>query len=256
MKHYLLPIILGSYATFYAPMTLATSAGTDEINIETPMIARGVLVPNQTADIAAGMSGKLLSAPYKAGRYVKAGQAIARFDCARQEADLEVREQAHQTLALKYNNQNELLSMGAAGELDVQIAKSERDQISAEIRAIKVALKDCVVTAPFAGYVATRHVSAHETPQIGQPLYSLIRAGTAEMSVIAPSHWVRWMKVGTQFEFKVDETGETFTAKIERLSPSVDPVSQTIEVTARPAKSIKAKPGMSGIASFSAPPKS
>ena len=214
--------------------------------------ARGVLIAGQSADIAAGMTGRLISAPWKPGQYVKTDAVLAEFDCDRGRAELDARRTAHKTLSLKHDNQAELFEFGAAGALDVSIAKSERDQVAAETRALEISLKDCIIRAPFPAYVTARHVDAYETPQAGQPLYSLNRAGTTEISVIAPSDWAAWAKPGQRFSFRVDETGETIPAKVLRLSAVVDPVSQTIELTARPSAKFKARPGMSGVAVFEA----
>lgn len=213
--------------------------------------ARGVIRPGQTAEIAAGMSGRLTSAPYSAGRYFKKGATLAAFDCTRQEAELSALTQAHATLSLKHDNTAQLHAAGAAGALELSIAKSEAAQAAAERDVIKARLKDCTVYAPFAGYVVTRHVRAHETPALNAPLYSILRAGSLELSVIAPSSWTAWATSGTTFDFHVDETGERLSAKILRLGASVDPVSQTIEITARPTSAVgRTKPGMSGVAQF------
>jgi len=212
--------------------------------------ARGVLRAGQTAEIAAGMTGRLLKAGYKPGQYFKSGTLLARFDCTRQQAELNAQQQAHQTFTVKHENAAELFSLGAAGELDVTIAKSEMQQAAAERDALKARLKDCSIYAPYAGYVTARHVSAFETPQAGQPLYSIQRAGSLELSVITPSKWMRWMKKGQSFNFTVDETGESFKAKIIRTGAAVDPVSQTIEITAKPVGKTKVLAGMSGVADF------
>lgn len=215
---------------------------------------RGVLQAGQTAEIAAGMTGKLLKANYKPGQFFKAGALLARFDCTRQEAELLALEQAHKTLAAKHENISELFNLGAAGELDVTIARSEMQQASAERDAVKARLKDCSIYAPYAGHVTERHVSAFETPQVGQALYSIQRYNTLELSIIAPSKWMRWIKVGQKLNFTVDETGETFKAKIIRTGVSVDPVSQTVELTAKPTQKTKSLAGMSGIADFGTQP--
>ena len=212
--------------------------------------ARGVLIAGQSADIAAGMTGRLTSAPYKSGQYIGRGVTLAEFDCNRQQAELKSKRAAHATQSLKHDNQAELLKMGAAGALDVSIARSERDQIAAEVSVLEIAMKDCSVFAPFPGFITARHIDAHETAQAGQPLYSINRAGTTEVSVIAPSNWAGWVKKGAKFTFKVDETGESIAAKVQRLSAVVDPVSQTIEITARLNGKHKGRPGMSGIAIF------
>lgn len=216
--------------------------------------ARGVLRPGQTAEIASAMSGRLTAAGYSSGQYFKRGAVLARFDCTRQKAELSALTRAHETLSLKHDNIAQLEAAGAAGALELSIAASEAAQASAEIEVSQARMKDCVVSAPFNGYVVTRHVRAFDTPAMNAPLYSILRAGSVEISVIAPSRWTRWAKAGQRFEFHVDETGDSFSAKIVRLGATVDPVSQTIEITARPTTKIgRAKPGMSGIAKFDAP---
>ena len=252
-------MIRGLVFSISATAALFTSANAAEVDLDfkdaaSPLEARGVLRSGQRAEIAAGMAGRLLKAGYKPGQSFKAGALLAQFDCSRQEAELAALMQAHKTLAAKHANSSELFNLGAAGELDVTIARSEMQQAAAERDAVKARLKDCAVYAPYAGFVTARHVSAFETPQAGQPLYSIERSGTLEISTIAPSKWMRWMKAGKTFVFSVDETGETFNAKILRLGAAVDPVSQTIEVTAKPTERTKALSGMSGLASFGPAP--
>ena len=136
---------------------------TSENLIETHQ-TRGVLQAGQTAEIAAGMTGRLLKAGYKPGQYFKSGALLARFDCTRQKAELLALEQAHKTLMAKHENTSELFALGAAGELDVTIARSEMQQAMAERDAIDARLKDCSIYAPYSGHVTARHVSAFETP--------------------------------------------------------------------------------------------
>ena len=242
-------IVLSSSTSSLALETTGALIETTEITAEI-ISARGVLVAGQSADIAAGMTGRLTSAPYKSGQYIGRGVTLAEFDCNRQQAELKSKRAAHATQSLKHDNQAELLQMGAAGALDVSIARSERDQIAAEVSVLEIAMKDCTVSAPFPGFITARHIDAHETAQAGQPLYSINRAGTTEVSVIAPSNWAGWVKQGAKFTFKVDETGESISAKIQRLSAVVDPVSQTIEITASLSGKHKGRPGMSGVAIF------
>jgi len=247
------PIIFGLAILTLTAQAYSADFDTPHTDMSDTRQARGVLRAGQTAEIAAGMSGRLLRAGYKPGQYFKSGSLLAKFDCTRQEAELAALVQAHQTLTVKHENSTELFNLGAAGELDVTIAKSEMHQAAAERDAIKARLKDCIVYAPYAGYVTVRHVSAFETPQAGQPLYSIQRAGSLEISIITPSKWMRWMKTGQSFDFTVDETGEAFVAKVIRTGASVDPVSQTIEITAKPIGKTKALAGMSGVADFGTP---
>ena len=213
-------------------------------------IARGVLRAKQTAEISAGMSGQLLEVPYKSGQFFKSGTRLAKFDCALEEAELAALLQKYETHRLKHENTSELFNYGAAGKLDVELAKSEMQQALAEANTIKAQLKYCAVYAPFSGYVTAQHRSAFETSQRGEPLYSLEKAGALELSIIVPSNWVKWLKTGHMLEFSIEETGEIIPAKIMRLGATIDPVSQTLEIIANPKASPSALSGMSGHARF------
>lgn len=252
LKSFRAALLLSFISSPVIAADLAAGVPTDN-SIET-LQTRGVLQAGQTAEIAAGMTGRLLRANYKPGQFFKSGALLARFDCTRQEAELLALEQARNTLEAKHENISELFELGAAGELDVTIARSELQQAKAERDAVKARLKDCSIYAPYAGHVTERHVSAFETPQIGQPLYSIQRYNTLELSIIAPSKWMRWMKIGQKLDFTVDETGETFRAKIIRTGVAVDPVSQTVELTAKPIEKTKSLAGMSGVANFGTKP--
>ena len=213
--------------------------------------ARGVLKAGDEAIIASGMSGRLTKAPYKTGQIFKRGSLLAQFDCTQETAELTALTQAHETLSLRYQNQEQLFQAGAAGALDVSVARSEMQQAAAERDALKARLGKCRVYAPYAGIVAEKHIAAYETPALNAPLYTIHRAGTPDISIIIPSKWLRHVDTGTRFDFTVDETGHVLSGKVSRIGAAVDPVSQTIEITGKITKPAKrALSGMSGVARF------
>ncbi|HHL43550.1 MAG TPA: HlyD family efflux transporter periplasmic adaptor subunit [Hellea balneolensis] len=246
-------IIAGSTLTL-SPNALAGTAPKspqENESQETVLRTHGVLKARQTATLAAGMSAKIISAPYKDGQYFKKGALLVKFDCERLRAEKQAIEQSRQSAQYKYDNASELFNAGAAGSLERDIASSEVAKASAELRVVNARLKDCTIYAPYTGYVQTRHISAFDTPALNAPLLSIIRAGRPEIKLIAPSAWLAWVKPGQKFEFTIDETGKTFPAKLTRTGASVDPVSQTIELTAGfTAPTPGALAGMSGVASF------
>lgn len=229
----------------------AAKTQADEGPGETGIKARGIVRAGEQVEISAPVSLKLDSAPHRAGHRVSKGDVLARFDCTRQRADLVAQEKAVETLNLRYQSERELAAYGANSEYDVALAESERDQAQAQADAMRASLDDCVVTAPFNADIAVRHVSPFETPRIGQPLYSLIRAGDHEISVIVPAQMGYKLNVGAEFQFRLDVESAPFPVRITRLAPDIDPVSQTLEIIAKPRRSKKLRPGMSGEAIFS-----
>ncbi len=214
---------------------------------------RGVLKARQTASLAAGMSARILKAPYKPGQRFKRGALLVQFDCERLSAEKRALEEAKAASALKHDNIKELLLAGAAGELEETLAAAETRQANAQLGVAKARFKDCAIYAPYSGIVREKLISAYDTPALNAPLLSIIRDGKPEIKLIAPSLWLSWAYKGTNFEFTIDETGKTYSAVLIRKGASVDPVSQTIELTGKfKSAAPGAMAGMSGVAKFPA----
>lgn len=47
-----------------------------------------------------------------------------------------------------------------------------------------------------------------------------------------PSRWLVWLKPGHSFQVAIDETGKTYPAKVQRIGARVDPVSQSVKLSA------------------------
>jgi hypothetical protein len=53
-----------------------------------------------------------------------------------------------------------------------------------------------------------------------------------ELEFIVPSRWLAWLKPGYAFQVRIDETGKTYPAKVQRIGARVDPVSQSVKLSA------------------------
>lgn len=53
-----------------------------------------------------------------------------------------------------------------------------------------------------------------------------------ELEFIVPSKWLAWLAPGTKFDVAIDETGKTYPAKVQRIGARVDPVSQSVKISA------------------------
>jgi multidrug efflux pump subunit AcrA (membrane-fusion protein) len=92
---------------------------------------------------------------------------------------------------------------------------------------------------------------AFESVQLGQPLLEIVNLSSIRVQLLVPSSWVRWLKPGRAFTVAIDETAESYTARVHRISGRIDGSSQTVEVIGRfdrlPADVL---PGMIGRANF------
>jgi membrane fusion protein, multidrug efflux system len=74
------------------------------------------------------------------------------------------------------------------------------------------------------------------------------------MQLHVPSGWLAWLRPGATFEVGIDETRRTYSATVTELGARVDPVSQTLRVSALiDGDHDDLLAGMSGIARFDVP---
>ncbi len=220
------------------------SAGTDA-----PI--RGVVRAVREANIATDVNARILSIPYRDGDSFAAGAELVVFDCDKTQADLRSAEAEVQVNRLALDNAQQLDRRRAIGRIEVQSAKAKWEKAQAGAEALRFRVRDCRIVAPFDGRVAELRVHAHEIPAPGQPFLRIVDAGALEIDLIVPSAWLVWLRTGTPLSVRVDEIGRTYAARVARTAAAVDPVSQTIRITATfDGDAAGALPGMSLDAQF------
>ena len=94
----------------------------------------------------------------------------------------------------------------------------------------RIRVSQCIIAAPYGGTVVELLAQEHESVAPQQPLLSIIGGERLEVELIVPSAWLMHLRVGTPFQFTVDETGESYPALVTRLGAQIDPASQTVKV--------------------------
>lgn len=209
----------------------------------------------QQTTLSSGIAARINTLTVKEGDRVKQGATLLSFDCTMLKEKLNYASANEQAARKKLAVANRLDRLNSISVSDVEQARSAVSMAQAESGVNRAMLDRCVLKAPFSGRVTETLVRNWETVPEGKPLLTLYDDSAFELEMIVPSRWLRWLKAGTPFTVALDETGESYPAKIVRLSSAVDPVSQSVKVFGR----IEEKgdglllPGMSGAAQFSLP---
>lgn len=110
-------------------------------------------------------------------------------------------------------------------------------------------VEQCVVLAPFDGYVVRTLGKPFQTTTVGQPLLEIISAGTPRLRVSADSRYFTRLRLGTALRVTMKETGRTYLATVNAVNARIDPANQTFELEAQVQGSAAGLlPGMSGTA--------
>lgn len=222
---------------------------------ETEGGVRGVVRAVRDATVASDLGSKVVRLPVREGEPFRAGDVLVEFDCEKARAELRAAEAETQVNRIAYENARLLDDRHAIGRIEVQAGKARFDKAQATSDALGVRVRDCRIVAPFAGRVAETRIHEHEMASPGQALMRIVDAGALEIDLIVPSTWLGWLRVGSNLSVRVEETGLTYAARVARTAAAVDPVSQTIKITAqfRPGDISAVLPGMSLEARFDHP---
>ena len=94
-------------------------------------------------------------------------------------------------------------------------------------------------------------VNEFESIERQQPLLKIIGSGSLEAKLMISSKWLSWITVGYPMQIVIDENGMTYQAKVSSIGANIDPVSQTIDITAKFDENYDTLlSGMSGTATF------
>ncbi|ARP83130.1 efflux transporter periplasmic adaptor subunit [Bordetella genomosp. 8] len=193
---------------------------------------RAELVPRRYTTVSAEIGAKINRIDVPEGGRFKAGQTLVSLDCALQQAQSRKARAALAAAEHTYAANKRLAQLNSVGKVELEISEAEAGKARAEVSLADIVLDKCRIVAPFDGRVAEQRVRPQQYVQPGQPMLEILDDSALELDFIVPSKWLVWLKPDQRFEVAIDETGKTYPAKVQRIGARVDPVSQSIKLTA------------------------
>jgi len=193
---------------------------------------RAQLMPQRYTTLAAEIGAKISRLGFKEGERFAQGERLVEFDCSIQIA------QHDRALAQQFAARNvltgsrRLAELQAVGGVELRNAEAELQKADAEVAFSRATLEKCAIPAPFPGRVAEQKVREQQFVQPGQLMLDILDDSALELEFIAPSRWLGWLKPGFAFRVRVDDTGKTYPARVQRVGARADPVSQTVKAVA------------------------
>jgi membrane fusion protein, multidrug efflux system len=212
-----------------------------------PHVVRAQLVPREYTTLSSETAARIDRISHRAGERFEKGDPLVVFDCVIQRAQV-AKARAVLKAAEKTNAVNRrLFDMKSLSGLELEVSAAEIDKAKADLAVAEATQSKCTVVAPFSGVVVEQKAREFQYTTPGQPLLEILDDHALELEFIVPSAWLRWLKPGFAFSVAVDETGKTYRAHVDLLGGKVDPVSESIRITAAVDGDVHdLVPGMSG----------
>lgn len=193
---------------------------------------RAQLAPRRYTTLAAEIGARISRIEVPEGGRFRAGQTLVAFDCSLQQAQLQKAQAAATAAEKTFAANKRLAELNSVGKLELEVSEAEAGKARAEVSFMNISLAKCRIAAPFDGRVAEQRVREQQYVQPGQPLLEILDDSALELEFIVPSRWLAWLKPDQHFQVAIDETGKTYPAKVQRIGARVDPVSQSIKLSA------------------------
>ncbi|MEE9580225.1 MAG: HlyD family efflux transporter periplasmic adaptor subunit [Nitrosomonadaceae bacterium] len=214
---------------------------------------RVLLIPDKETTVS--RSGSSLAAArinklnVTLGSTFSAGKTLITFNCNAPRARLAMAKAELSGAVETHTAKLRMQGLEQAGDVEVALAASVVAKARAEVRLGELQISYCSVLAPWDGRVAKVYVRNHMTVTPGQPMLDLVKSGPLRLRVNVPSRLLSQLKVDSQFEVTIDETGKTYQASVAAINSRVDSVSQTVEIEGLMTQSFpELLAGMSGTA--------
>ncbi len=207
----------------------------------------GTLTAERQASVRAQIAGSVLAVTAEPGQAVRQGQVLARLDSA---SLTDAYNSARSAVTSARNNagvaqreaerQRTLLAAGAVSQRDLENAQQNAVAAQASLASAQAQLATAgkqlgytSITAPFAGVVSERPVSAGDVVQPGTALYTVVDPSSLRLEAAVPAEQLSQLQVGSPVVFTVTGYGNhTFRGQITRINPTADPTTRQVRVYA------------------------
>lgn len=198
--------------------------------------------------VVAKVGGEVREIMVEEGDPVEANQVLARLDGDRLRLEMERARANLRKLQQEYDRNVELHERGLVSAGAFEDIKYELEALRAAYELARLEYSYTQIRAPIEGVIAERFIKLGNTISANDPVFHVTDMDPLLAYVYVPEREFRRLTPGQPAELVVDAIpGTTFAARIQRISPVVDPDTGTFKVTMEvPDPDERLKPGMFG----------
>jgi membrane fusion protein (multidrug efflux system) len=196
--------------------------------------AVGTLQSDESVKIAPEVAGRIAEIAFKEGEPVAAGAVLVKLDDALVRAEIDEAQARYDLAKANFDRAQALARTGNVTERARDEAVANFETARATLELAKVRLAKHALTAPFAGVVGLRKVSAGAFIAIGTEVVNLEKIDSLKVDFKIPEVFLGDVAVGQTIDVTVDALGgRIFTGAIYAIDPQVDVNGRALQIRAR-----------------------
>lgn len=186
----------------------------------------------QEATIVSKVRGIVQRLEIEEGDYVKAGQILAKIEDDQYRIESERAKSTLDRLNNEYNRNKELFEKSL---ISAEVYENSRYEYESQKSAYELAQLNynyTTIKSPISGVISERFIKVGNMIGTDQQVFKVTDFDPIQANLFIPEHERYKMKKGQRTELIADAIpGKVFTGKIERISPTIDPLTGTFRVT-------------------------
>ncbi len=195
--------------------------------------AASVIEADRLVDLVTKVQGRVQSVNMEEGDWIRSGQVLAELENDRERVQLRQAQLKLDEQQRLIDRNRAMMEEGLISEQEFDVVRSTYDLAETERDLARIAFDETRLVAPFDGQVTDRKVVPGQLVNPSEALFTLADFSPLRVRVYLPENVARKVESGQRVLVTPDALGEDLEAKIERVSPVVDPVTSTVRVTLR-----------------------
>lgn len=189
-------------------------------------VAEGQALPDRETTMRAEATGQIKEVLIKKGDLVSAGDVIARFDIAQNEADLNRAQEEQIRAKREFDNAETLVNRGVATNDRLAQARAALASAEAGLTAAQKSFENSEITAAFDGRVEALSLNVGEFVAAGTDVGHIVDNTPLTVTIQVPQQALRDIKVGQTAVVKFI-TGEESEGTVAFVGSSADAATRT-----------------------------
>lgn len=215
-------------------------------NFEDKVEALGTLLANESVDLTAKVTERIIALNFVSGQEVVEGDILAEMTSDEESALLEEARSTRAEARDQYERVRPLAERGFATGTQLDERRREYETAQARYRAVETRMDDRLIIAPFSGVVGLRNISLGALVEPGTVITTLKDISQVKLDFAVPATFLTNVRPGLPIRASSIAFGDRiFAGAVTSIDNAIDPVTRSILVRAIiPNPDLLLRPGL------------
>jgi len=205
---------------------------TSSSTLDNQLFSSGTVRANEEVMLMPEVAGKLIQINFKEGSNVTKGSLLAKIADSDLQAQLSKLNLQMKLAKEKEDRLKSLVEIKGVSQEEFDAASNLVKTINADIEFNKAQIAKTEIRAPFDGIIGLRNVSEGSFVNSSTIIASMQQTKILKIDFTVPEKYAAIVVPGNLIKFTVDNSNQTFTAKVDAIEPKIDELTRNITIRA------------------------